>query len=138
MTEISGQVLVSIVLVFIIWFIIIIKLLDIWANKQYYDLRKIARTEIQTMNRELIEKVQSNTGQVEKIHRMLDLTLLEIDAKLECLMDNNSQISGIDVRTIEIARTVRKIPGIEFQLREALRNNRSITYLEYMLREYGN
>ncbi|KUG03702.1 hypothetical protein ASZ90_018892 [hydrocarbon metagenome] len=137
MTEINGRELIIAVLILLIWCMIIIKALDIWANKQYYDLRKIYRAEIQTINRELMEKVHSNTAQVEKIHRMLDRSLLEMDAKLECLMENSSQINTIDVRTSEIAREVRKIPGIEFKLREALKDNRPRTLGEYMVKEYG-
>ena len=126
MTEINGRELIIAVLVLIIWCMIIIQALYIWANKQYYDLRKIYRAEIKAINRELMEKVHSNTAQVERIHRMLDRSLLEMDAKLECLMENSSQINTIDVRTSEIAREVRKIPDMEFKLR-ALKDNRPRT-----------
>ncbi len=138
MTEINGQELVVAVLVLIAWCIIIIKLVDIWANKQYHDLRKISRNEIQTVNRELIAQVQSNTTQVEKMHKLLDIRLLELDARLEGLMDNSRQISTIDVRTIEIARTVRKIDSMESQLGEVLRYNRHRTYFEYMLKDHSS
>ena len=135
MAEINGRELVIAVLILITWCMIIIKALDIWANKQYYDLRKISRAEIQTINRELMEKVHSNTAQVEKIHRMLDRSLLEMDAKLEYLMENSNQISTIYVRTSEIAREVRRIPGIEFKLREALKDNRPKNLWEYIVKD---
>lgn len=137
MTESNGQEMVIAVLVLIAWCIIIIKLVDTWANKQYHDLRKISRNEIQTVNRELIAQVQSNTTQVEKMHRLLELRLLELDARLEGLMDNSRQISTIDVRTIEIARSVRKIDSMEPQLGEVLRNSRHRTYFKYMLKDHG-
>lgn len=135
MTVINGQELVVAFLVLVVWCVMIYKLVDRWANQQYHHLRQISWTEMQAINRELLAQVQSNMAQIEKMHRLLDLRLLEYDAKMECLMDNSRQISGIDVRTIEIARTIRKIPNIESQLGEALRNSRRRTCYDYMLKD---
>ncbi len=132
MTEINWQELAIAVLALIGCSIVIIKLVDAWANKQYHELRRISRTEIQTINRELISQVQSNTAAVEKVHRLLDMRLLEMDANLESLLDNSRQISSIDIRTIEIARIIRKVHSIESQLGEVLRNSRRRPY-EHML-----
>ncbi len=115
MNEIYWQELALAVLALIGWCVIIIKLLDTWSNKQQQEHR-IDRTEIQSINRELITQVQKNTAAIEKMHRLLDLRLFDIEVKLECQMDSSRQISSIDFRTIEIARTLGKINSIASQL----------------------
>ncbi len=138
MTEICWQELALAVLALIGWCIIIIVLVDTWATRQYHKARRLSKTEVQTINRELIAQVQSNTAAVEKVHKLLEMKLLELGSDLEWLLDNSRQISSIDIRTIEIARTVRKVHSIECQLGEALRNNRRRPGSEYRLNLLDN
>lgn len=69
------------------WCMIVLKLVDGWANRQYQNrMHQISAARTQEMNRILLNELQSSLEAVENLHYMLDRRLLLMDARLEALL----------------------------------------------------
>ena len=76
------------------WCIMVLKLVDGWANRQYqHRMNEISAARTQEMNSQLLDKLQSNLEAAERIHYMLDRRLLLIDVRLENLLAHKRIIS---------------------------------------------
>jgi len=89
--------------------------------------------EIATMNSELREVVKTNTAALEQINALVRLKMVEIEGKLEYVMESSRQITSIEVRTAEMVRNIRKINHLESRLDEAVKNSRRIPHFETIL-----
>ncbi len=114
MNGINGQELFLALIGLIGWCIIILKLVDGWANRQYQNrMHQISSARTQEMNRRLLDKLESNLEAVENLHHMLDKRLLLMDARLETLLTHNQMISGLEPASRGRRRSIREFDAME-------------------------
>ena len=79
------------------WCILVLKLVDGWANRQYQNrIHQISIVRTLEMNLSLLEKLQSNLEAVEKFNYTLEKRLLLMDDRLERLLAHKEMISSLE------------------------------------------
>lgn len=109
----------------ITWCVIVVQLVDGWANRQQEQrMYNACLAQLRSMSIQLTEGLQRNNRTLEGMYHHQEVKMLELDARLEGLMDNSRQISSIDLRTMDIVRAIRRIDYLESRLDQLLRNSK--------------
>ncbi len=97
MNETNWQELFLAIIGLIGWCIIVLKLVDGWANRQYKNrMKQISAAQTQEINRSILDSLQSNRETVEDIYYMLDRRLLIMDARLEVLLAHSQMRKNLE------------------------------------------